>query len=104
MYDTALKARIFSGIYPAGIVYADRCREKGGDYARLAFLPFDTLELEFATDCPGALKTLIEQDAARIQAQIGQEFQVSTCGQTVLLGYKHITQTASGAPLSRPRP
>lgn len=79
--------RIFSGIYPGGIVYADRQREKGGDYARLAFLPFDTLELEFAVDCPQELADQISLDAERIQVRIGQDFRISTSGQTVVLGW-----------------
>src|SRR3546814_1593750 len=91
--------RIFSGIYPAGIVYADRTRQKGGDYARLAFLPYDTLELEFSTDCPPELKKLIERDAEKIQSRAGQEFRVSTVGQTVLLG-SGLLQTES-APSTR---
>jgi len=82
----ALRQRLFAGAYPCGIVYADRAREKGGDYARLAFLPYDTLVLDVRADCPAALRTLIEADAAVIQAQRGQPFQVSTVGQTVLLG------------------
>lgn len=82
-----MQSRIFSGIYPTGIVYADRQREKGGDYARLAFLPFSTLELEFATDCPPELAAQIELDAERIQVRVGQDFKVSTCGQTVVLGW-----------------
>lgn len=43
--DRLNRDRLFSGVYPCGIVYADRYREKGGDYARLAFLPYDTLQL-----------------------------------------------------------
>lgn len=92
--------RIFSGVFPAGIVYADRTRQKGGDYARLAFLPFDTLELEFATDCPPELQRVIEVDAAKIQSRAGQEFQVSTVGQTVLLGsgLLHMENSATSRP------
>src|SRR3546814_11083186 len=48
--ENHMDQRIFSGIYPAGIVYADRTRQTGGDYARLAFLPYDTLALAFSTD------------------------------------------------------
>lgn len=78
--------RIFSGVYPCGISYADRCREKHGDYARLAFLSYATLELRVEDDCPAELRPLIEADAAAIQAKRGQLFQISTSGQTVLLG------------------
>ena len=80
--------RLFSGVYPCGIVYADRYREKGGDYARLAFLAYDTLQLRVEEDCPVELRALIETDAAAIQAKRGQLYQVSTSGQTVMLGSK----------------
>ena len=78
--------RIFAGVSPGGIVYADRTREVGGDYKRLAFLPFKSLELEFERDCPHELRPAIEADAATIQARRGEYFQISTCGQGVLLG------------------
>jgi hypothetical protein len=48
--------RLFIGNYPCGIVYADRHNEEHGDYKRLAFLPYDGMELEFAKDCPEELK------------------------------------------------
>ena len=44
--------RIFSGVYPTGIVWADRYIEKHGDYKKLAYLNFGTLELEVQKDCP----------------------------------------------------
>ena len=78
--------RLFVGVFPAGISYADRSREKHGDYARCAFLSFRTLELELESDCPQALRALIVKDAARIQARRGQQYEVSACGQTVRLG------------------
>jgi hypothetical protein len=81
--------RIFIGCYPEGIVYADRTVEIDGDYARLAFLPYSTLELEFSPTCPTELKQEIADSAAHIQAKSGQPFQISTCGQTVLLGRLH---------------
>jgi len=78
--------RVFEGIFPCGIVYADRTREKGGDYARLAFLPYRSLELDWEPGCPPELRQAIQARAARIQVQRGKSFQVSTCGQTVMLG------------------
>lgn len=78
--------RLFSGVYPTGIVYADRAREVGGDYARLAYLNFATLKLEVEANCPADLRQRIELDAAVIQAKRGQQFQTSTAGQAVLLG------------------
>lgn len=78
--------RIFIGCYPEGIVYADRTAEIDGDYARLAFLSYSTLELEFSPACPLQLKQEIRDSAARIQAQRDQPFRISSCGQTVVLG------------------
>ena len=79
------KQRIFIGIYPTGILYADRQREVQGDYARLAFLPW-SLVPEFARDCPPELRPEIEAHMATVQARRGEDFEVSGCGQTVLLG------------------
>lgn len=78
--------RIFVGVFPAGICYADRLTEKDGDYKKLAFLSFSTLKLEFRNDCPRELRDEIQQDAASLQARKGSAFQISTCGQTVVLG------------------
>lgn len=83
-----LAERIFAGIYPEGIVYADRHRERGGDYARLAFLSFGTLKLEIEKDCPEELRPRIVADAERIQARKGERFQISTSGQTITLGFR----------------
>lgn len=78
--------RLFSGVYPCGIVYADRTREKGGDYARLGFLDYATLTLTLEKDCPADLATLIREDASKLQARAGEAFEISTSGQTVRLG------------------
>lgn len=84
----ALPARVMVAVHAAGVVYCDRQVEVNGDYKRLAFLPYDTLVLEWG-DCPSELlRREIERDASVIQAQRGQLWQVSTCGQTVLLGRK----------------
>jgi len=82
----ALTESLFIGIRPAGISYADRAREEHGDYARVAFLDYDTLTFKAEA---GALPELVEEarkHAEGIQALRGQPFEVSTCGQTVLLG------------------
>jgi hypothetical protein len=82
-----MNARIFSGVFPCGISYADREREEHGDYKRLAFLPFDTLQLEIEKSCPPAMAAEIRADAAA-NFRPGQVFQVSGAGQTVTLGWK----------------
>lgn len=86
MNQTQARERLFSGKYPAGIVYADRGREKGGDYARLGFLSYRTLVLDIEADCPPAMRQLIELDAKEIQDKKGELYQVSTCDQFVRLG------------------
>lgn len=78
--------RLFIGVFPAALSYADRKREENNDYKRLAILPYSTLELEIEKDCPAELAEEIKQHAATIQAKRGQHFQISSCGQTVILG------------------
>jgi hypothetical protein len=81
-----LNARIFIGIFPCGVSYADREIDEGGDYKRLAFLDYRTLALTFYGNPCRQIREWIAADAALIQARRGQEFEVSSCGQTVLLG------------------
>lgn len=88
--DTARSARtlterLFIGIYPAGLSYADRAIEEHGDYAKVAFLSYASLDLTVYCD-HSPLLPLVREDAARMQARRGEEFQVSTAGQTVRLG------------------
>ncbi len=80
------KRRVFIGNYPAGLIYADRCRKKRGDYAQLAFLSYFTLKLDIEPDCPDILRPYIEEHAATLQARRGEPYQVSSCGQYVILG------------------
>jgi hypothetical protein len=76
------------GVYPCGIVYSDRSREESGDYVKLAFLPYDTLNLELRPGVPDDLRALIEADASKMASKSGQQYQISSSGQTVLLGSK----------------
>lgn len=81
----ALADRLFVGVYPEGIVYADRAREEHGDYARVAFLPFRTLELDVSAP-KSPLIPLVRRDAAKIAARRGEQFHTSASGQYVILG------------------
>lgn len=80
--------RLFVGVYPTGIVYADRQRERHGDYLRLAFPPFRTLELEWESDVlvPLGLSEEIIRHARHLQVRRGEAYEVSSSGQKVLLG------------------
>lgn len=80
--------RLFCGVFPGGLVYADRGREKNGDWANLAFMPFSTLEVKIQADCPKALIPLIQDSVRGMQARRGEEFPISTCGQSIILGSK----------------
>ena len=81
----ALRDALFIGIFPGGIVYCDRTKEEHGDYKKIAFLPYGSLKLEvYAPE--SKLVPAIQAHAAEIQARRGQEFAISQCGQTVLLG------------------
>ncbi|MAM39519.1 MAG: hypothetical protein CL949_13690 [Erythrobacter sp.] len=82
-----LDDRIFVGHFPTGICYADRKREKHGDWARLAILFYSDLRAEFEPDCPPALRQQIAEHMATIQARRGEQYQISGSGQTIKLGY-----------------
>jgi hypothetical protein len=76
---------LFIGVFPGGISYCDRRREEHGDYQKIAFLPYRSLELKIYHPKSDLLPA-IEKHAADIQAKRGQPFEISTCGQTVMLG------------------
>jgi hypothetical protein len=86
MTEEARRQRIFCGSYPCGLVFADRTIERDGDYKRLAFLPYDTLEIEFEKDCPGKLADEIVAWVKKMNLKKGDEYRISTCGQTITLG------------------
>lgn len=78
---------LFIGAYPGGIVYADRTtRGPGFDYARVAFLPYDTLKLEVQEDADPELVRRAKTDASQYKA--GDKFEISATGQYVILGSK----------------
>jgi len=79
--------RLFCGCYPGGLVWADRDRLVGGDYRRLAFMSYETLELQLEGRVPEALRARIVADAAEIQAKRGQSFQIAG-NMSVILGGK----------------
>jgi hypothetical protein len=78
--------RLFIGIFPAGISYADRTREEHGDYKQVAFLSYATLKIEWRGRPDAAIRAEVEAHAATMRARAGGTFTVSACGQTVRLG------------------
>lgn len=85
-YTSPAADRLFIGVFPAGIGYADRHREEHGDYKRVAFLPFRSLTLEPAKGANRQLLKLAAEHAATIAARRGERFQISSSGQYVVLG------------------
>lgn len=81
------KDALFSGVFPEGIVYADRRREKHGDYVKVAFLSFRTLELQVYKEMPEDLRQLVEDDALKIQRRKGELYPRSSSGQHIRLGW-----------------
>lgn len=83
-----MSKRLFIGTFPTGISYADRERERDGDYLRLAFLPFKSLKLEWArgVKVPTDLRAEIELHALDMELKRGQLYKISGAGQTVRLG------------------
>jgi hypothetical protein len=75
--------RLFCGLYPEGVVYADRGATANGDYKRLAFLSYRGLRLTIEPDCPPFLADKIRKDAAMFKP--GDHLVVTTCGQIVQL-------------------
>jgi len=79
--------RLFIGVYSTGLSFADRSRELHGDYLKLAFLPYRTLELEWTgAPMPDTMRKAIQREAAKLRARRGEDFQISGAGQTVRLG------------------
>jgi len=90
-----MQDRIFSGMYPTGIVWSDREVIEHNDYKRLAFLSYATLALDIESDCPDFLRDEIIADAKRFQDKKGEYIEYTRSGQKILLGYalcpeKHI--------------
>ena len=79
------KNRLFIGVYPCGLVYADRFVEENGDYKKIAFLSYRTLEVEYFGKCPDDLKDRIERSVSKMLENKGKPFHISQ-SQTIILG------------------
>lgn len=77
---------LFIGTFSTGISYCDRSRMEDGDYKHIAFLDYRTLTLTWRSQAPAAMRTAIKTHAATIQARRGEQYEISSCGQTVRLG------------------
>lgn len=75
---------LFIGCYPTGLVYADTSNEVDGDYKRIAYLNYRTLELEI-DDAKSPLLPLVMADAERMKAKRGERYQIAG-NMSVILG------------------
>lgn len=89
--DVPMDDRIFICHIGEGICYSDKTVNRNGDYARLAFLDYDTLTLDVDKRCPKVLQNQIRDHAATYK--VGQVLTVSGSGQTRLLGRRLIQKT-----------
>jgi len=79
--------RLFIGVYSTGLSFADRGRERHGDYLKLAFLPYRTLELEWTgAPMPESMRKAIQRETAALRRRRGEDYPISSAGQTVRLG------------------
>lgn len=81
--DGSLEGRMFAGVYPAGIVYADTWREARGDYMELGFLPYKSLEFvawEGWRSAPEWLRAMVRAHVEGMRAKRGEYFPLSTVG------------------------
>ena len=78
--------RVCCALLPTGIVWADRTVVVSDDYKVVARMPYDTLELQFEKDCPAELRREIVSQSEFYVARRGEQYRVTSSGQTVLLG------------------
>lgn len=81
-----IEERVFVCVMPTCLSYSDRCIQENGDYRTLGRLFFDTLDLWTTENCSNEIRTWIRKDANRYK--VGQVFETSACGQTIVLGHR----------------
>ena len=92
MLTGELNPRVFIGVYPCALVYADREREQGSDYQTIASISYATLEIDWnprwkpSSEDDDAIILSIQQDRDDLQSRIGEQFRISAGDQFVTLG------------------
>ena len=77
--------RLFIGVCPSGLSYCDRARKENGDYKKVAYLSYLTLELRIYNE-QSPLVSEIAKDALAFQARRGEFFATTESGHGVKLG------------------
>lgn len=83
---TSPEQALFVGVFPTGWGFADRRKERGGDWKRVAFLSFRTLKLELERDCPKDLLPLVTKFANEMEGRRGTLYRPATHGNPIVLG------------------
>jgi|LSQX01.3.fsa_nt_gb hypothetical protein len=78
---------LFIGVYPTGWSYSDKTNASSGDFKRLAFQYFDTLELKVYDDKDANKIELIKLLADKNVKMAGEYYQITSSGQKIKLGY-----------------
>ena len=85
-HEGIVDPRFFVGQFSTGLGYADLSKEVDGDYKKLAFLSFSTLELVVEKGCPPDLRVQIEVHAKSLQDRRGERYPTSTSSGYIILG------------------
>lgn len=100
--QAALKERLFIGCFPTGLVYCDKSIEEHGDYKKIAYLNYNTLELEIYSP-KSPLLPAIKRDAIAMQHMRGKPFPIAG-NMTVILGGREAICQEDGQPLMYKEP
>jgi hypothetical protein len=88
---TYTKEDLFIGNFPTGFVYANMAKEVAGDYQRLAYLNYSTLQLEVEKACPAELLTHIRAHHEAMLARRHTVYPIAG-NASVVLGGSDLTQ------------
>jgi hypothetical protein len=83
--------KLFIGMYPTGVAYADRSREIAGDYVRLAFMLYSNLKVVTNRDCPPDLRESILESVKSFKDRQGESILIGG-------GYVHLGSDYETAP------
>lgn len=82
-----MPVNMFCGIYPCGLVFADKSLMEAGDYKDLAFINYRTLKITWrAKKMSHEFRRYIISEAKNLRSMRGQQYQISSCGQYIILG------------------
>lgn len=78
---------LFIGVYTTGWSYSDKTDTSSGDFKRLAYQYYDTLELKIYDNSDDKKVALIKLLADKNVKMAGEYYQITSSGQKIKLGY-----------------